>query len=140
MQRHLLSGDGDNMTPASAQTTGLPDIEGCQCLATVDLASARLLESSQNTTLHASQLTELCRSAADMLSGELAHKFAPLLDQEGRTGPQHAIVLQPHDVTMFLRKAAPPDQAVICVAPIDTDLGRLMTELSTIAGLSDDQA
>lgn len=91
-------------------------------MAYADLTTGMVLCSSVRLKLPQEQLDELCRTAADLLTGELAVLFAQDLAPVDETCVQTAVLIDQHNVELFLRTPAQPAEALCCHCSSHIDL------------------
>lgn len=94
----------------------------CNVVAYADLTTGMVLCSSVRLKLPQEQLDELCRSAADLLTGQLALLFARHLAPVDGTCVQTAVLIDQHSVELFLRTPAQPTEALCCHCSSQIDL------------------
>jgi hypothetical protein len=93
---------------------------GCRVLAFADLAAALVLCQSADRPRPQEEMDALCAMASAMLDGAAAEGAAEALEGEGRI--DQAIALPEGESYLFLRSAAEPGEALLCIAEPEFDI------------------
>lgn len=104
---------------------------GCRTLAFADISTKMVLCVSSLDRPDQEFLDALCATAADMLDGELCQQMAPLITKATAPDLQHAVVLQPDEVVIFVRSPHCREETLLGLCAPNADLNALLGELSS---------
>lgn len=107
------------------------ELEGCKTLAFADLTTKMILCASAPQPPNQEYLDALCSTAADMLDGEVAAQMAPVMSSNGDDLVRRAIIIQPHEIVVFVRSPLAPEDALCGLCSPNVDLPLLAEKLST---------
>lgn len=103
---------------------------GCKTLAYADLSTRMILCASSADAPRQEYLDALCMTGVDMLDGDVSAQMAPAITCEAAPDIQHAVILQPHEIVVFVRSRLHREDAVFAICDPVADASELLTDLA----------